>query len=155
MRVDFAGLERRIEEIIGAGADDKEHTLAEVCRRLHQAVPHYDWVGCYLRPGTGRELILGPYEGEPTEHAVIRFGQGICGQAAERGETFLVPDVSREENYLSCSAKVRSEIVVPVFAPDGRLAGELDIDSHTPEAFTEEDRRFLESVARRVAVLMG
>lgn len=131
-----------------APVDEK---LKRICTILNNNVPHYHWVGFYLTdPGKERELVLGPFEGAPTEHTRIPFGQGICGQAAERGETVLIQDVSKEENYLSCSINVRSEIVVPIFR-DGSVAGELDIDSHQVSPFTEEDREFLEKVAEMVA----
>jgi len=97
---------------------------------LVENVPHYDWVGFYLVDKAKKELVLGPFVGEPTEHVRIPFGRGICGQAAERRTTFVVQDVSKEGNYLACSPKVKSEIVIPLFK-GGEIIGELDIDSHT------------------------
>lgn len=129
-------------------ADEK---LQLICELLHREVGHYDWVGFYLVEGS--DLVLGPFVGEPTEHMKISFGEGICGQAAERKDTFIVQDVSKETNYLACSPKVRSEIVVPIFNGE-KIIGELDIDSHTPSSFTEEDRKFLEQIARLVAPLL-
>lgn len=82
----------------------------------------------------------------------IHFGEGICGQAAERKETFIVQDVSKETNYLSCSLKVKSEMVVPIFK-NGKVVGELDIDSHTLSPFTSDDREFLENVCSIVSSL--
>jgi GAF domain-containing protein len=98
------------------------------------------------------DLILGPYVGEPTRHTKISLGQGVCGMAAEKKQTLVVPDVSKVPNYLSCSPKVQSEIVVPIFK-DAQIVGELDIDSHTPAAFTDQDRAFLEDVCEEVASL--
>ena len=99
-----------------------------------------------------RELVLGPCVGTPTDHVKIPFGRGICGQAAEREETFIVQDVSKECNYLSCSISVKAEIVLPIFK-DGRIVGELDIDSHRLSPFTDADRGFLEKVCKIVAQL--
>jgi len=121
-------------------------TLAEICRMLKNNIPYYNWVGFYL-VNDERELVLGPFEGEPTEHTRIPFGVGICGQAAESKETFLVQDVSTQRNYLSCSRKVKAEIVVPILK-DGQLVGELDIASHQVSPFSEHDREFLEEVCR-------
>ncbi len=130
------------EDISG---DDK---LRRVCKLLRDSVPHYDWVGIYrLR---GEELILGPFVGEPTEHVRINIGQGICGQAAAVGNAFVVQDVSKESNYLSCSPAVKSEIVVPVFR-SGKMVGEIDIDSHSLAPFSDADRKFLEAVAEIIA----
>ncbi|MCD6513126.1 MAG: GAF domain-containing protein [Thermoplasmata archaeon] len=119
----------------------REEKLKEICHLLKKSIPYYNWVGFYIVEG--QELILGPFEGEPTEHVRISFGEGICGQAAERMDTFIVQDVSKEENYLSCSPEVKSEIVVPIFK-DGKIVAELDIDSHYKALFTREDKEFLE-----------
>jgi L-methionine (R)-S-oxide reductase len=121
-------------------------SLQLVCTLLHREVPHYDWFGFYIALPEEKLLVLGPYEGAPTDHLRIPYGRGICGQAAERLETFLVDDVASQDNYLACSVHVRSEIVVPVFR-DGQFIAEIDIDSHTPGAFTDQDRAFLESLA--------
>jgi GAF domain-containing protein len=146
----FDALRKDVRAILdGPGAP--EAVLKAVCVRLKKTVPHYDWVGFYLAdPAEERTLYLGPYAGAPTDHVRIPFGRGICGRAAETGRTFLVPDVTREGNYLSCSVNVKSEIVVPVF--DGEeLVGELDIDSHALDAFRGEDRTFLEEIGRLMA----
>jgi L-methionine (R)-S-oxide reductase len=128
-------------------AQARDEFLSAVCRLLKDSFSYYDWVGYYLLdPHAERQLVLGPYQGEPTEHVRIGFGQGICGQAAEQGHTWIVPDVRRESNYLSCSVHVRSEIVVPILK-DGRVVGELDIDSCTLDAFGPADRSLLESAA--------
>jgi L-methionine (R)-S-oxide reductase len=134
-------------------AADREEALQHICSMLHREVPHYDWVGFYLvDPLAHRELVLGPYSGEPTEHTRIPFGKGICGQAAQTRKTFVVDDVTAEGNYLACSAEVKSEIVVPVIKGD-ELIGEIDIDSHTLAAMTDNDRILLESIAKEVAAL--
>lgn len=128
--------------------------LATVCNLLKNNIPDYDWVGFYfVDPVNPGELILGPFAGEPTEHVRIRFGQGICGQAAERKETFIVEDVVREGNYLACSPLVKSEIVVPIFK-NNRVIAELDIDSHAPAAFNQNDERFLKEVGELVIDLI-
>lgn len=128
-----------------------EPKLQAVCDVLRSQVPSYHWVGYYLVDrDSAEELILGPFAGEPTEHTRIRFGQGICGQAASTLEVYVVDDVEAESNYLSCSPDVRSEFVAPV-TYRGRLVGELDLDSHTPAAFSEEDSIFLKWVAETTA----
>lgn len=134
-----------IKNII-AEAGEKDAKLQKVCDLLHQSIHGYDWVGFYLvDPVKDRELILGPYAGEPTEHVRINFGQGICGQAAEKEETIIVDDISNESNYLSCNINVKSEIVLPIFKND-KIIGELDLDSHTPSRFNDKDKEFLSKV---------
>jgi L-methionine (R)-S-oxide reductase len=98
------------------------------------------------------ELLLGPFEGQPTEHVRIAFGVGICGQAAKQRKRFVVQNVSRETNYLSCSENVKAEIVVPIFW-NNEIVGELDIDSHLNSPFTKEDELFLERICEKTAIL--
>jgi GAF domain-containing protein len=113
-------------------------------------LPHFSWTGFYmLDPADPEMLVLGPFAGDPTPHVRIPVSQGICGAAVASGETVVVDDVASDPRYLSCSIKTKSEIVVPIYA-NGRIVGEIDIDSHDPAAFTEEDRVFLEEVARIV-----
>jgi L-methionine (R)-S-oxide reductase len=138
---------------IVAAAKDRDEALLEVCRLIAKRIPRCDWVGFYLTdPQKPEELILGPYAGEPTEHTRIPFGRGICGQAAERQETLLIPDVSREQNYLSCSPHVRSEIVIPLIR-DGKVLGELDIDSLETNAFGAPEKALLERICGEVLKL--
>lgn len=131
---------------------DSNAKLKEICALLKGQVPHYHWVGFYIADEPKKELVLGPFAGEPTVHTRINFGQGICGQAAERRRMFLVPDITKETNYLACSPKVKSEIVIPVFKRN-KIVGELDIDSHVISAFTAEDKKFLEGISKMVAEL--
>lgn len=141
---------KHVIEIIN-NSQNKNKRLKSVCELLKNNIDHYNWVGFYFVSDTEKdELILGPFAGEPTEHVKIKFGDGICGQAAEMKDIFVVQDVSKETNYLSCSPKVKSEIVVPILK-NGEIIGELDIDSHKIEPFTEKDKSFLEKVCEIVA----
>ena len=116
---------------------------------LHDRFDHYSWVGIYLVEGV--DLVLGPWKGpEATEHIRIPIGQGICGAAAATGRTEVVDDVSADDRYLACFVSTRSEIVVPI-AYEGRVVGEIDIDSDAPSAFGDADRAFLERVALLVS----
>ena len=111
----FEKIRQEVDNITGQSLSKKE-ILQKICDLLHSRVSHYNWVGFYLTdPEKKDELVLGPFAGDPTEHTRIAFGQGICGQAAERRETFVVQDVSLETNYLACSPFVKSEIVIPIF----------------------------------------
>jgi GAF domain-containing protein len=136
---------------IVAGEGGRDAKLQRICELLQQEVDDYDWVGFYLVDSASRELVLGPFVGAPTEHTRIPFGRGICGQAAQRKETFVVQDVTQEGNYLSCSPRVRSEIVVPILK-NGQVLGELDIDSHRLSPFDPSDTELLEAIC---ALLVG
>jgi L-methionine (R)-S-oxide reductase len=132
-------------EAIGS-ADDP---LVAAVKALQEGFEHYSWVGIYLVEGD--DLVLGPWKGpEATEHVRIPVGQGVCGAAAASGQTEIVDDVNADPRYLSCFPSTRSEIVVPI-AHDGRVVGEIDIDSDRPAAFGDEDRIFLERVAELLA----
>ena len=137
-----------VERIVNRGGD-ADDVLRGVVEVLHDRVAHYSWVGIYLVEG--EELVLGPWQGpEATEHVRIPVGRGICGAAAATGRTEVVDDVDADPRYLACFPSTRSEIVVPI-AFQGRVVGEIDIDSDEPAAFGEEDKAFLE----RVAVLIS
>ena len=127
--------------------------LQAICDLLKAEVDYYDWVGFYFRNGDKEELKLGPYAGAPTDHTIIPFGKGICGQVAVSNENFVVPDVQAKDNYIACSISVKSEIVVPLFK-DGKNIGQIDIDSNTPDPFSEEDERFLEYVNQEVSKIL-
>jgi L-methionine (R)-S-oxide reductase len=149
--LNFSTLTPEVDTIM-AGAGDPGARLLSLCVLLKARVPHYNWFGFYIARRDAPLLDLGPYAGESTTHTLIPFGRGICGQAAESGDTFVVDDVSSASNYLACSLKVKSEIVVPVFVSGTReVAGEIDIDSHAVAAFSAEDRAFLENLALTVA----
>src|SRR6202046_1674572 len=119
-----------------------------VVEAMARELPHYSWTGFYMLdrndPGT---LTLGPFVGDPTPHIHIPVTQGICGAAVAMGKTVIVDDVNSDPRYLSCSIKTKSEIVVPIYA-HGKVIGEIDIDSHDPAAFTEQDKSLLEEVAQ-------
>ncbi len=131
-----------------SGRDSLETLLDQVTAALHENFAHY--TGVYLYRLDGETLVLGPYRGRPTEHTRIPVGAGICGRAALVKETVTVDDVTADAEYIACSLETRSEIVVPILRGD-RVFGEIDIDSDVPAAFTADDRRFLEEVARRIA----
>ena len=123
-------------------------SIQEFCVRvIADRLSYYNWVGFYmLDPNDENILVLGPYQGAPTEHIRIPVTEGICGAAVAQGETVIVEDVSADPRYLSCSLDTKSEIVVPVRV-HGKIVGEIDIDSHALNAFNADDRRFLEECA--------
>ena len=149
----LAALKPKVETILNNTGTDPDTRLQQLCELLQENVPHYDWVGFYFRNGEKEELKLGPYVGEPTDHTIIPFGKGICGQVAVSNQNFVVPDVKAQDNYIACSLTVKAEIVVPLFV-NGENIGQIDIDSNTPDPFTEEDERFLEFVNEKVAAIL-
>jgi len=129
-------------------ASDGQAAVQRAVDLLKHGVPAYTWVGIYLLEGD--ELVLGPFHGKPSPHTRIPLGRGICGAAATERATIIVDDVHTDPRYLACSLETRSEIVVPIMR-DGRVLGEIDIDSDMPAAFGAADRELLEAVAAALA----
>ena len=117
---------------------------------LDENVAYYNWTGFYFMNDEKQQLEIGPYVGAYTDHTVIPYGRGICGQVAVSGQTFEVPDVHAQDNYLACSLETKSEIVVPIYKGE-KLVGQIDIDSHELDPFTPEDHALLKAVANFVA----
>ncbi|MEX0361104.1 MAG: GAF domain-containing protein [Allomuricauda sp.] len=149
----LAELKPKVVSILDQSEKTADERLASVCDLLRDSIPYYDWVGFYFKNGDKEELKLGPYAGEPTDHTIIPFGKGICGQVAVSNQNFVVPDVAAQDNYIACSITVKAEIVVPLFL-NGENIGQIDIDSNTPDPFSEEDERFLEFVNEKVSQIL-
>ncbi|WP_303318525.1 GAF domain-containing protein [Flavivirga abyssicola] len=150
----FEDLKPQVETIVLNTERTVDERLLSICELLENHIDYYNWVGFYFRNGNKEELHLGPYVGAPTDHTVIPFGKGICGQVAVSNENFVVPDVAAQDNYIACSITVKAEIVIPIFV-NGENIGQIDIDSNTPDPFTEADERFLEFVCAQVATILS
>jgi len=148
----FEELKPKITEITTNSAISREEKLLKICELLSNSIDYYNWVGFYFANQETKTLHLGPYVGAETDHTVIPFGKGICGQVAVSNENFVVPDVAAQDNYIACSFTVKSEIVVPLFV-NGKNIGQIDIDSHVLNPFTEADERFLEFVNEKIGKL--
>jgi len=146
MEKPFLQIVAAIEEF-AATAPDVYSVQQYSAKLIAECLPYYNWVGFYmLDPQDLNVLVLGPFHGAPTEHVRIPVSEGVCGAAVAKGETVVVDDVSADPRYLACSIETRSEIVVPIRA-NGRIVGEIDIDSHDLNAFGDGDRSFLEECA--------
>ena len=150
--MNFEILKPKINEILSETDLSRDEKLLQLCQLLKESVSYYNWVGFYFANQETQMLHLGPYVGAETDHTVIPFGKGICGQVAVSNENFVVPDVAAQDNYIACSFTVKSEIVLPLFVK-GKNIGQIDIDSHVLNPFTEADERFLEFVNSQVAKL--
>lgn len=148
----FEELKPKVTEITSNTIFSREEKLLKICELLSNSIEYYNWVGYYFANQDTKTLHLGPYVGAETDHTVIPFGKGICGQVAVSNENFVVPDVAAQDNYIACSFTVKSEIVVPLFVK-GENIGQIDIDSHVLDPFTVEDEQFLEFVNQQVATL--
>ena len=146
-------IKKRLSSILESPTQNTEDKLQKICQLLDQEISYFNWTGFYLKNGDKEELILGPYVGAETDHTIIPFGKGICGQVAVSNETFVVPDVHDQDNYLSCSIDTKAEIVVPIIK-NGENIGQIDIDSHTLDPFTTEDREMLEWLCDEIAKIM-
>jgi L-methionine (R)-S-oxide reductase len=136
----YRDLARALEATV-AGEPDALANLANASALLSGALERINWCGFYLL--RGNELVLGPFQGKPA-CVRIQLGKGVCGAAAARRETLVVPDVLAFPGHIACDAASRSEIVVPILE-DGTLRGVLDVDSPETGRFDEKDRAGLES----------
>ena len=150
--MNFDNLKPIIISILSEINTTRDEKLKNLCQFLTHSIDYYNWVGFYFANHENKTLHLGPYVGAETDHTVIPFGKGICGQVAESNNNFVVPDVSAQDNYIACSFTVKSEIVVPLFVK-GKNIGQIDIDSHVINPFSEADERFLEFVNQEVSKL--
>lgn len=134
-----------IEGLRGLLADETDliANSANTAALLFERLPAINWAGFYFL--RGEELVLGPFQGR-VACVRIKLGSGVCGTAASRRETIVVPDVHAFPGHIACDAASRSEIVVPLLQ-DGRLFGVLDIDSPVQGRFVEADRLLCEQVA--------
>ena len=148
----FADLQPKVIEILEQSAVSRDEKLLQICQLLESNIDYYTWVGFYFANHETQTLHLGPYVGAATDHTVIPFGKGICGQVAVSNQNFVVPDVKAQDNYIACSFSVKSEIVVPLFV-DGVNIGQIDIYSNVLDPFTEADERFLEFVNAEISKL--
>jgi L-methionine (R)-S-oxide reductase len=132
-------------EALLEGESDPLANLANASALLAQALERINWCGFYLLRGS--ELVLGPFQGKP---ACVRIplGRGVCGAAAARGETVVVPDVHAFEGHIVCDPASRAEIVVPLKAEGAPLFGVLDVDAPETGRFGDRDREGLEAFVR-------
>ena len=127
------------------GESDGIAVMANVCAAIHETMGFF-WTGFYRV--VDNELLLGPFQG-PVACMHIPFGKGVCGSAWQQRRTLVVPDVEQFPGHIACSSLSRSEIVVPVFSPDGRdIVAVLDIDSRELATFDDTDRQYLEYICQ-------
>ena len=142
---DYGQISLQMEALL-SGESDTLANLSNAAAALWLLLPDINWAGFYIRRGD--DLTLGPFQGKPA-CTRIPLGQGVCGMAARRGETVLVPDVHAFPGHIACNGDSRSEIVIPLFA-GATLWGVLDIDSPTLNRFNREDQVGLERIARQI-----
>jgi GAF domain-containing protein len=141
----YAEIEKSLRSLL-EGESDLVACAANMSALLYWSLPQLNWVGFYLVDAATGDLLLGPFQGKP---ACVRIavGRGVCGAAAQRRETVVVPDVHAFPDHIACDSASNSEIVVPI-VEDGSLVGVLDLDSPVPGRFDEDDARGLESLLR-------
>lgn len=141
----YATLDAQVASVLH-GVDDPIAGMATVSALLHHGFGHL-WTGFYRVVEPGRLLRVGPYQGT-LGCLDIEFAKGVCGTAAARGASIVVEDVHAFPGHITCDARSRSEIVVPVFGQRRELIAVLDIDSDRQAAFDDEDRVALERLVR-------
>lgn len=150
--IDGAKIIRRIQEMRTQGylADAM---LREVVKHLKASDTRYNFVGVYMLSAEDNMLWLHNYLGESTDHARIPVGRGVCGTAVAENQNQNVPDVTQVGNYLSCSPRTKSELVVLIHA-DGVIAGQIDIDAKEVNAFSQDDQTSIEAIAQKLGEMI-
>ncbi len=144
----YRELAREIAAVV-EGEPNRTARMASVAAMVVASFPHFFWVGFYVvDPEKAGELVVGPYQGT-LGCLRIAFGRGVCGAAAVRRETIIVPDVEAFTDHIACDARARSEIVVPVFDAAGALIAVFDGDGLATAAFDAADAAGLEEIMRR------
>ena len=145
---DYTLLQEQLASMIRTERDTIAN-LANASALLYMSLSGINWAGFYLtREG---QLVLGPFQGKP---ACVRigWGKGVCGTAARTGAPQLVPDVHAFPGHIPCDGASRSELVIPLFAPDGEVAGVLDLDSPLLGRFDRQDLEGLLPVSRLITM---
>jgi L-methionine (R)-S-oxide reductase len=146
----YAQLKGHADAIL-EGIADPIAAMATIAALVHHAFGHL-WTGFYRVMEPGTLLRVGPYQGS-LGCLHITFGKGVCGTAAAEMRTVIVPDVGKFPGHITCDARSRSEIVVPVLGSRGDLIAVLDVDSEHLDAFSEEDQRGLELLVSRFGTM--
>lgn len=144
----YAELQGHSDAILD-GVGDEVAAMATISALVHHAFGHL-WTGFYRVVEPGQLLRVGPYQGS-LGCLDITFGRGVCGTAAAETKTQIVPDVAKYPGHITCDARARSEIVVPVFGKQGDLIAVFDVDSDRLNAFDADDARGLEQLVSRFA----
>lgn len=144
----YRDLKAEIDAVVAGESYVPARYASAACLLSQAFSPRFFWTGFYvvdpLKPG---ELVVGPYQGT-LGCLRIPFGKGVCGACADQRQSIIVPDVHAFPGHIACDSRTHSEIVVPVFDANGKLAAVLDVDSEQPDAFDEIDRSGLEAICR-------
>lgn len=150
--IDGARIVRRIQEMRTEGYM-ADAMLREAVKHLKAGDARYNFVGVYMLNPESNELWLHNYLGEPTDHARIPVGRGVCGTAVAEKKNQNVPDVTQVGNYLSCSPRTKSELVVLIHAGN-EIAGQIDIDAREINAFSTDDQTSIEIIAEKLGEMI-
>ncbi len=134
---------KQLESVLSI-ATDSVANMANMSAVLFHGLPGLNWVGFYVL--RGNELILGPFQGKPACVKIV-LGRGVCGTAAQTGQTQVVQNVHKFPGHIACDSASNSELVVPIFK-NGAVWGVLDVDSPTLARFTENDKALFEQAVQ-------
>lgn len=144
----YRDLKAEIESVVAGETYLPARYASAACLLSQAFAPRFFWTGFYVvDPDKADELVVGPYQGT-LGCLRIPFGKGVCGACAAQEKSILVPDVHAFPGHIACDSRTNSEIVVPVFDANGKLAAVLDVDSEQPDAFDETDLLGLEAICR-------
>ena len=135
---------KQLKELLNRN-DHELSNLSNLTSALKQTFSKISWVGFYLYDK--EKLFLGPFQGK-VACTTIEIGKGVCGTAAAKKETIIVPDVDKFSGHIACDSDSKSEIVLPIINKNGKLFGVLDLDSSEYNSFNETDKIYLEDICK-------
>ncbi|MEZ5984799.1 MAG: GAF domain-containing protein [Hyphomonas sp.] len=148
----YRDLKAEIESVVAGETSVTARYATASCLLAQAFRPRFFWTGFYVvDPLKERELVVGPYQGT-LGCLRIPFGKGVCGHVAATEEPIIVPDVHAFPGHIACDSATNSEIVLPVFDGEGKLAAVLDVDSTEPDAFDDVDREGLAAICEILLV---
>jgi len=137
-------LDKQLKELLNPN-DHELSNLSNLTSALKETFKKISWVGFYLYDK--EKLYLGPFQGK-VACTTIEIGKGVCGTAAAKKETIIVPDVDKFSGHIACDSDSKSEIVLPIINKNGKLFGVLDLDSSEYNSFNETDKIYLEDICK-------
>ncbi|MBV9618139.1 MAG: GAF domain-containing protein [Verrucomicrobia bacterium] len=133
--------------VLASGCTKK--SIKQVAEMI-QAARDYRFIAIY-KIVKDEFVILAGTGNEPPAYARFPVTQGLCGAVLESGKPIVVGDVHKDKRYLPTFHTTRSEIIVPLRSENKHIVGMLDAESDKLNAFSQDDRQFLERAAGLIA----
>jgi PAS domain S-box-containing protein len=128
--------------------------LPELMQTVVEAIAKssgYTFVSLYVLEGG--ILRLKHQVGYEPENVIgtITSREGVSGRVIQTGQPVLIPDVTKDSEFLRADPKIRSEVCVPLFNGD-QIFGVLNVESSLEYQLTEEDLRVIRTLGEQINI---